>query len=153
VHSEADRESLACEMADESVCIGPASSERISTSRYHSAAEISGADAITRNGFLSEHYFATSANRVTSISSPSKEAIERHGIKPPRAAMRKAEFDVPVREPVTLDDPNFRAREEIAIPYRQSVAGGGGAHACRRMNPSVPRSKSPKRSQEARNGE
>ncbi len=58
VHSEADSEAMAVRLADESVCIGPASGAEsyLKKSRIIAAAEITGADAIHPGyGFLSEN--------------------------------------------------------------------------------------------------
>ena len=58
VHSEADKDSMAVRLADESVCIGPASSalSYLKKSSIIAAAEITGADAIHPGyGFLSEN--------------------------------------------------------------------------------------------------
>ena len=58
VHSEADRDSMAVRLADESVCIGPAPSSQsyLKKSAILTAAEITGADAIHPGyGFLSEN--------------------------------------------------------------------------------------------------
>jgi len=70
VHSEADADAMAVRLADESVCIGPASGAEsyLKKSRIIAAAEITGADAIHPGyGFLSENaQFA--------------EMIEAHGL-------------------------------------------------------------------------
>ena len=70
VHSEADADAMAVRLADESVCIGPASGAEsyLKKSRIIAAAEITGADAIhPGDGFLSENaQFA--------------EMIEAHGL-------------------------------------------------------------------------
>ena len=57
IHSTADRDSLHCTLADESVCIGPAESSKsyLSIPAIMSAAEVAGVDAIHPGyGFLSE---------------------------------------------------------------------------------------------------
>ncbi|MEL7130464.1 MAG: biotin carboxylase N-terminal domain-containing protein, partial [Pseudomonadota bacterium] len=58
VHSEADRDSMAVRLADESVCVGPPASATsyLKKSAILAAAEITGADAIHPGyGFLSEN--------------------------------------------------------------------------------------------------
>ncbi|MDG2268413.1 MAG: biotin carboxylase N-terminal domain-containing protein, partial [Alphaproteobacteria bacterium] len=58
VHSTIDENSMHVRLADESVCIGPASATKsyLSVSAILSAAEVSGADAIHPGyGFLSEN--------------------------------------------------------------------------------------------------
>src|SRR5919202_393772 len=80
-HSEADRDSLGVLLADGSVCIGPASSERsyLNIPNVVSAARITGADAIHPGyGFLSENpYLAEVCGEVgiTFIGPPAR-AIE-----------------------------------------------------------------------------
>src|SRR5947209_18647706 len=59
-HSEADRDSLGVLLADQSVCIGPAASDRsyLNIANVVSAAQISGADAIHPGYvFLSENAY------------------------------------------------------------------------------------------------
>ena len=56
-YSEADRESLAAQLADEAICIGPADAKRsyLSAPAIISAAVVTGCDAIHPGyGFLSE---------------------------------------------------------------------------------------------------
>ena len=58
VYSEADKESLHAQLADEAVCIGPAPSSEsyLNMERIMSAAFVTGADAIHPGfGFLSEN--------------------------------------------------------------------------------------------------
>lgn len=58
VYSEADKESLHVQLADEAVCIGPAPSSKsyLNMERIISAALVTGADAIHPGfGFLSEN--------------------------------------------------------------------------------------------------
>src|SRR5918997_1517098 len=59
-HSEADRDSLAVQLADEAVCIGPASSDRsyLNIPNLASAALVTGCDAVHPGyGFLSENAY------------------------------------------------------------------------------------------------
>ncbi len=62
IHSEADKTSMHVKMADEAVCVGPASASEsyLNIPSIISAAEITGADAIHPGyGFLAENtYFA-----------------------------------------------------------------------------------------------
>jgi len=71
VHSDVDRESMHVKLADESVCIGPASSLKsyLNIPAIISACEVSGADAVHPGyGFLSENFGFV-------------EKLEAHGIK------------------------------------------------------------------------
>ena len=86
VHSEADRECLHVRMADESICIGPASASEsyLNIPSIISAAEISGADAIHPGyGFLAENtYFADVCESCgIKFIGPNKESIEKMGDK------------------------------------------------------------------------
>ena len=86
VHSEADRECLHVELADESVCIGPAAStdSYLNVTAVISAAEITGAEAIHPGyGFLAENArFAEIAQECgLTFIGPSAEAIRLMGNK------------------------------------------------------------------------
>jgi acetyl-CoA carboxylase biotin carboxylase subunit len=99
-YSEADRDSLAAQLADEAICIGPADARRsyLSAPAMISAAIVTGCDAIHPGyGFLSEDEgFAdvVRAHGLTFIGPPaevlerfaSKEATRRllgaHGLRP-----------------------------------------------------------------------
>ena len=77
VYSEADRESLHTQLADEAICIGPAASadSYLSMERVLSAAITSGADAIHPGfGFyrktVSLQHFANSADWYLSVRKP-----------------------------------------------------------------------------------
>ncbi len=136
VHSEADKNGLHVQLADESVCIGPgpATESYLNIPNIISAAEISGADAIHPGyGFLAENtYFADVCESChIHFIGPSKEAIERMGDKAAaRETMRKAGVPiVPGSDgPVSLDDPNIlKVAKKIGYPVIvKAVAGGGG---------------------------
>ena len=86
VYSEADREALHTQLADEAVCIGPAPSSEsyLSMDKILSATMITGADAIHPGfGFLSENSrFAELCEKcnITFIG-PKAEVIEKLGNK------------------------------------------------------------------------
>ena len=86
IHSEADKESMHVTMADESVCVGPASASEsyLNIPSIISAAEITGADAIHPGyGFLSENpYFvqACEDNGIVFIG-PNLQAMKILGDK------------------------------------------------------------------------
>ncbi len=136
VHSEADKECLHVRMADESICIGPASASEsyLNIPSIISAAEISGADAIHPGyGFLAENtYFADVCESCgIKFIGPSKESIEKMGDKiAALELMRKA--GVPIipgsNGPVLADDPNlFKIAKKIGYPLIvKATAGGGG---------------------------
>jgi len=136
VHSEADRNGRHVQIADESVCVGPApaSESYLNIPNIISAAEISGADAIHPGyGFLSENaYFADVCESChIHFIGPSKDAIERMGNKSAaRETMRKA--GVPIIPGsdgvVNVEDPGLaKLAKKIGYPVIvKAVAGGGG---------------------------
>lgn len=136
VHSEADRNSRHVQIADESVCVGPAPATEsyLNIPNIISAAEISGADAIHPGyGFLAENpYFADVCESChIHFIGPSKTAIERMGDKAAaRETMRKA--GVPIIPGsdgiINVEDPNLpKLAKKIGYPVIcKAVAGGGG---------------------------
>ncbi|KAB8144539.1 acetyl-CoA carboxylase biotin carboxylase subunit [Chloroflexia bacterium SDU3-3] len=134
-YSQADRDSLAVRLADESVCIGPASPARsyLNPPALISAALITGCDAVHPGyGFLSENaYFAEiCAQCQLTFIGPSPEAIRLMGDKAiARETMKRA--GVPV---IPGSDGVLRSVEEaqeiaaqIGFPVLlKAVAGGGG---------------------------
>ena len=134
-HSEADAESLAVRMADESICIGPAESARsyLNAAAVISAALVSGCDAIHPGyGFLSEDDgFAemTRAHDLTFIG-PSAEVLERFASKAGTRELLAAHGlpMVPGSHGMLRDDEHALAEAE-AIGYPLLIkpsAGGGG---------------------------
>ena len=102
VYSEADREALHTKLADEAVCIGPASSSEsyLSMDRIISATIITGADAIHPGfGFLSENSkFAELCEQcnITFIG-PGSDVIARLGNKQ-EARNHRADLRCPGRQ-------------------------------------------------------
>ncbi|MGE5381708.1 MAG: acetyl-CoA carboxylase biotin carboxylase subunit [Methylocystaceae bacterium] len=139
VHSEADRSALHVRMADQSICIGPASS----TSSYLnipsiiSAAQITGADAIHPGyGFLAENaYFAEmcAANHITFIG-PSPANIEALGDKVKARDMAR-EAGVPLVPgsdgAVTNSKDALAIADQIGYPVLVKAAAGGGGRGMR----------------------
>ncbi|WP_377890793.1 acetyl-CoA carboxylase biotin carboxylase subunit [Alkalihalobacillus sp. R86527] len=135
VYSEADREALHVELADESYCIGPTSS----TDSYLNVANImtvainGGVDAIHPGyGFLAENAsFAEICedNNITFIG-PSKASIDQMGIKDvARETMREA--GVPVvpgsNGIIETKEQAVELASEIGYPVIiKATAGGGG---------------------------
>ena len=86
VYSEADREALHTQLADEAICIGPAPSKDsyLNMERIISATLVSGADAIHPGfGFLSENSRFAELCRKCNITyiGPAPEVIEKLGNK------------------------------------------------------------------------
>src|ERR1051326_7352829 len=85
-HSEADRDSLGGLLADESICIGPAASERsyLNIANVVSAAQIAKADAIHPGyGFLAENAYLAEVCQEVGITfiGPSPDSIRRFSDK------------------------------------------------------------------------
>jgi acetyl-CoA carboxylase biotin carboxylase subunit len=139
VHSEADEQSMAVRLADESVCIGPAASAKsyLKKSAILTAAEITGADAIHPGyGFLSENaQFAemVAAHGIAFIG-PTAEHIRTMGDK---IAAKQAMIDAGV--PVvpgseggvrTLGEAR-KAAKKCGYPVLIKAAAGGGGRGMR----------------------
>ena len=140
VHSEADTEAKYVKLADESVCIGPASS---SLSYLHipaiiSAAEVTDAEAIHPGyGFLSEN--ADFAERVEksgfAFIGPRPETIRLMGDKvSAKNAMKEAGVPcVPGSDGALPDDPKeiIKIGRAVGYPVIIKAAGGGGGRGMR----------------------
>ncbi|MDR1696197.1 MAG: acetyl-CoA carboxylase biotin carboxylase subunit [Endomicrobium sp.] len=136
IHSEADKESMHVKIADQSICVGPASASEsyLNIPSIIAAAEISGADAIHPGyGFLAENtYFAEvcEACKIHFIG-PKKESIEKMGDKIAAIELMK-KSGVPVVPgsggPVDAEDPKiFAMAKKIGYPVIiKATAGGGG---------------------------
>jgi acetyl-CoA carboxylase biotin carboxylase subunit len=140
VHSEADRDLMHVGMADESVCIGPASSldSYLNIPAIISAAEVTDATAIHPGyGFLSEN--AEFAEVVESSGfvfiGPKSETIHMMGDKiAAKKAMEKAGVPCVPGTNESLSDDMDRAKEiarEIGYPVMVKAAGGGGGRGMR----------------------
>jgi len=139
VYSEADREALHTQLADEAICIGPASSldSYLSMERILSATIAAKADAIHPGfGFLSESSkFARMCQKckITFIG-PSAEVIQKMGNKS-EARTTMMEAGVPVvpgtREPVYDVSTGERIAEQIGYPVMIKASSGGGGKGMR----------------------
>jgi len=138
VFSEADRESLHVKLADESVCVGPASPAKsyLNASNIISAALVSGADAIHPGyGFLAENkQFAEicQSHHITFIG-PSVEALGTLGDKAQARALAER-----LHLPVIPGSAILRSVAEglklahaIGYPVMIKAAGGGGGKGMR----------------------
>lgn len=136
IHSEPDKSSMHVKMADESICVGPASASEsyLNIPSIISAAEITGADAIHPGyGFLAENtYFAEVCESCgISFIGPRRSSIEKMGDKiAARELMKKAKVPVvPGSDgPISADDPKiFELAKKIGYPVIiKATAGGGG---------------------------
>ncbi|MHA3904020.1 acetyl-CoA carboxylase biotin carboxylase subunit [Castellaniella sp. WN] len=140
VHSEADREAKYVRLADESVCIGPATprDSYLNMPALISAAEVTDAEAIHPGyGFLSEN--ADFAERVEKSGfvfiGPRPESIRTMGDKvSAKQAMIAAGVPVvPGSGGALPDDPKEirRIAAEVGYPVIIKAAGGGGGRGMR----------------------
>lgn len=139
VYSEADRESLPVQLADEAYCIGPAPSGKsyLNITNIISAAEVSGADAIHPGyGFLAENAnFAEICEDcgITFIG-PSPHAIEYMGNKA-LARSTMIEAGVPVvpgsEGAVSGEEEALQIAKEIGYPILIKASAGGGGRGMR----------------------
>ena len=139
-HSTADRNLMHVRLADESVCIGPPSSQEsyLNIPRIISAMEVTGADAVHPGyGFLSENAnFAEQVERSGFIFiGPRPETIRSMGDKVSAIdVMRKAGVPtVPGSDgPITEDnDHTLAVARKIGYPIMIKAAAGGGGRGMR----------------------
>ncbi|WP_026694680.1 acetyl-CoA carboxylase biotin carboxylase subunit [Peribacillus kribbensis] len=135
VYSEADREALHVQMADEAYCIGPKASKDsyLSFTNIISTATLTGADAIHPGyGFLAENSAFAELCRECGITfvGPSPEAISKMGTKDvARETMKAAGVPiVPGSQGIIKDTEEALAlAETIGFPVIiKATAGGGG---------------------------
>ncbi|MUV39677.1 Acetyl-CoA carboxylase [Lentibacillus sp. JNUCC-1] len=135
VYSEADRESLHVQLADEAYCIGPAASKDsyLNFTNIMSLATLTDVDAIHPGyGFLAENVDFAEICRACNITfiGPSPEAIQQMGIKDvARETMKNAGVPiVPGSDGVVADVEEAKTiAAEIGYPVIiKATAGGGG---------------------------
>lgn len=140
VHSEADSEALHVKLANESVCIGPASSalSYLNIPALISAAEVTDADAIHPGyGFLAENDdFAEKVEESGFVFiGPRPETIRQMGDKvSAKAAMKAAGVPcVPGSDGALPEDPTEiqRIGAEVGYPVIIKASGGGGGRGMR----------------------
>ena len=139
VYSEADRDALHAQLADEAVCIGPAapSESYLNMERILSATVATKAEAIHPGfGFLSENSrFVEMCEKcnVTFIG-PSAAVIDRMGNKS-EARKTMMEAGVPVvpgtKEPVYTAEEALESAKEIGFPVMIKASSGGGGKGMR----------------------
>ena len=143
IYSSADRDLMHVQLADEAVCIGPASpaDSYLNIPAIISAAEITGADAIHPGyGFLAENgYFVEQAERSGFVFiGPDCKTIEAMGNKV-TAIKTMRELGVPCVPgsdgPLGTDDQqNLKLAEKIGFPVIIKAASGGGGRGMRIVN-------------------
>ena len=134
-HSEADRESLAVQLADEAVCVGPAASDRsyLNIPNVVSAALVTGCDAVHPGyGFLSENAYLAEVVEQCGLTfiGPPPQVIELLGDK---LAARRMMQQVGVPVVPGSDEPMYRVDDAVDVARQigyplmiKAVAGGGG---------------------------
>lgn len=139
VYSQADEEALHTQLADEAICIGPASSSEsyLNMEQIISATLVSGADAIHPGfGFLSENSKFVELCEKCNITfiGPSSEVIQKMGNKA-QARRTMIEAGVPVipgsKEAVRDVSHGAEIAEEIGYPVMIKAALGGGGKGMR----------------------
>jgi len=141
-YSEADRDSLPAQLADEAICIGPADAKRsyLSASSLISAAIVTGCDAIHPGyGFLSEDagFAEAVAAHGLAFVGPSAEVLERFASKEATRRLLAAHGlpTIPGSEGMLRDDDHALAEaERVGYPVliKPSAGGGGkGMRMCR----------------------
>ncbi|NLV92796.1 MAG: acetyl-CoA carboxylase biotin carboxylase subunit [Firmicutes bacterium] len=139
IFSEADRESLHVELADEAYCVGPGPSGQsyLNVPNIMSAAVMTGADAIHPGyGYLSEQaqFAEVCESHGVKFIGPSADVIERMGDKAAaKRAMKAAGVPVvPGSEGAIRDEAEAVAvAEEIGYPVIIKAASGGGGRGMR----------------------
>lgn len=139
VYSEADKDALHTQLADESVCIGPAASAKsyLNMEQIISATVVTKAEAIHPGfGFLSENSkFAAMCEKcnITFIG-PSAHVISRMGNKS-EARKTMMEAGVPVvpgtKEPVFDWNAGIKTADKIGYPVIIKASSGGGGKGMR----------------------
>ncbi len=139
IYSEADAESLPVQIADETVCIGPAASSAsyLNVPNIIGAALNTGADAVHPGaGFLAENaYFAEVCARYNlTFVGPDAASIRTLGDKV-RARAAAAAADIPVvpgsGEPARDATHAREVAREIGFPVVLKAAAGGGGRGIR----------------------
>jgi len=137
-HSEADRDSLPVQMADERICIGPAASGKsyLNIPNIISAAIITGADAIHPGyGFLSENTtFAEICEdaHITFIGPPAPVMALMGDKVSARETMKELGLPMLSGTPTLRTLPEgLEAAREIGYPLMLKAAAGGGGRGIR----------------------
>jgi len=140
VHSDVDRDLKHVRLADEAVCIGPASSAEsyLNIPAIISAAEVTDAEAIHPGyGFLSENADFSEKVQLSGFTfiGPKAETIRMMGDK---IAAKKAMIAAGIPcvpgdgEPLTDDNKaNIKMAQAIGYPIIVKAAGGGGGRGMR----------------------
>ena len=138
-YSEADRDSLAVQLADEAICIGPADAKRsyLSVPAVISAAVVTGCDAIHPGyGFLSEDEGFAEVVRAHDLTfiGPSPEVLDRFASKEAtrRLLSEHGLQTIPGSRGMLRDDQHaLDEAERIGYPVLIKPSAGGGGKGMR----------------------
>ena len=142
VYSEADKEALHTQLADEAICIGPAPSSEsyLNMEQIISATIVSGADAIHPGfGFLSENSRFVEMCESCGITfiGPKSETISLMGNKA-NARIQMQQSGVPVIPGsegfIDNVEEARKIAEKVGYPVLLKAAAGGGGKGIRRVN-------------------
>jgi len=141
IYSEADRDALHAELADEAICIGPArsSDSYLNVQQILSAALVTKAEAIHPGfGFLSENArFAEMCEEMNVVFiGPKSKTIDDMGNKiNARKLMRAANVPVVPGSPGAISDVEeaVQIADEIGFPIMLKAAAGGGGKGIRKI--------------------
>ncbi|GEQ49114.1 acetyl-CoA carboxylase biotin carboxylase subunit [Tetragenococcus koreensis] len=141
VYSEADKDALHAELADEAICIGPArsSDSYLNVQQILSAAIVTKAEAIHPGfGFLSENArFAAMCEEMNVVFiGPKSKTIDDMGNKiNARKLMREANVPVIPGSPGAISDVEeaVQIADEIGFPIMLKAAAGGGGKGIRKV--------------------
>ena len=141
VYSEADKEALHAELADEAICIGPAKAadSYLNVQQILSAAIVTKAEAIHPGfGFLSENSrFASMCEECNIVFiGPKSETIDAMGNKiNARRLMIEAQVPVIPGSQGAISDVKeaLTIAEEIGYPVMLKAAAGGGGKGIRKV--------------------
>jgi acetyl-CoA carboxylase biotin carboxylase subunit len=141
VYSEADKEALHAELADEAICIGPAKAadSYLNVQQILSAAIVTKAEAIHPGfGFLSENSrFASMCEECNIVFiGPKSETIDAMGNKiNARRLMIEANVPVIPGSPgaISTVEEALTIAEEIGYPVMLKAAAGGGGKGIRKV--------------------
>ena len=139
VYSEADRDSSYIELADQAICIGPASPMQsyLNIPAIISAAEVADVDAIHPGyGFLAEnaHFAQICADCNITFIGPKPESMKMLGDKvAARELAKKAKVPVVPGSEGQIKDENeaIRLANKIGYPVIVKAAAGGGGRGMR----------------------
>jgi acetyl-CoA carboxylase, biotin carboxylase subunit len=140
VVSHADRDSLAAQLADRAVCIGPAAAAEsyLDIDRILAAATLTGCDALHPGyGFLSERPELSAACAQAGIAfvGPSEAAMRRAGDKATaRGVARDLGIAIGQGSDIVVSETELReVARRIGFPVLLKAAGGGGGRGMRRV--------------------